>query len=348
VKHILLVGAGHAHTVLLRELVRKPLYGARVMLVSPSSKQLYSGMLPGVVAGHYRRHQAEIDVARLAEAAYAEFIEGEVAALDARARRARLEDGREVAYDVASLNAGSRVDTSVPGAAEHALPVKPFERFVRELQLAPRIAVGGGGAAGAELAMALRHRGCAVTLYSDKSGFQPPFERRITAALRSRGVDYRPGMAITSLEPGPLVVSGAARQSFDLVLWATGALALPWLAQSGLQTDGRGFVLVDPTLRSVSHPEVFAVGDCATVEGARHPKSGLYSVRHGEVLAVNLRNLLEGKALRPYRPQKRALVLLSCGGRYAIASRGGWTAEGWWVWRWKDGIDRRWVRSLSI
>jgi selenide,water dikinase len=155
-------------------------------------------------------------------------------------------------------------------------------------------------------------------------------------------------MPITALEPGPLVVSGTARQSFDLVVWTTGPVALRWLARSGLQTDGHGFVLVDPTLRSVSHPEVFAVGDCATVEGAPHPKSGLYSVRHGEVLAVNLRNLLEGKALRPYRPQKRALVLLSCGGRYAIASRGGWTAEGWWVWRWKDGIDRRWVRSLSI
>jgi selenide, water dikinase len=348
VKHILLVGAGHAHTVLLKAMVRRPLYGARVTLVSPSAKQLYSGMLPGVVAGHYRRHQAEIDVARLAEAAYAEFVEGEVAALDARARKATLADGRETSYDIVSLNAGSRVDTSVPGAAEHALPVKPFERFVRELQLVPRVAVGGGGAAGAELAMALRHRGCAVTLYSEKSPFEGKFEDRIVAALRSRGVDYRPGMPVTALEPGPLVVAGAARQSFDLVLWSTGAVALPWLAQSGLHTDGRGFVLVDPTLRSVSHPDVFAAGDCATVETARHPKSGLYSVRHGGMLVRNLRNLLDEKALKPYRPQKRGLVLLSCGGRYAIASRGGWTAEGWWAWRWKDWIDRRWVRSLSI
>ena len=347
-RHILLVGAGHAHTVLLKRLVAKPLYGARLTLVSPAAKQFYSGMLPGVVAGHYRRHQAEIDVARLAEAAYTEFVEGEVTALDPRARKATLADGREIAYDLVSLNAGSRVDTSVPGAAEHALPVKPFERFVRELQLAPRIAVGGGGAAGAELAMALRHRGCAVTLYSEKSPFEGKLEERIVAALRSRGVDYRPGMAITSREPAPLVVSRTARQSFDLVLWTTGAVALPWLAQSGLHTDGRGFVLVDPTLRSVSHPEVFALGDCATVEGARHPKSGLFSVRHGEMLALNLRNLSDERALKRYRPQKRGLVLLSCGGRYAIAGRGRWTAEGWWVWRWKDWIDRRWVRSLSI
>lgn len=196
--------------------------------------------------------------------------------------------------------------------------------------------------------MALRHRGSAVTLYSEKSGFEPNFDRRITAALRSRGVDYRPGMPITALEPGPVVVSGTARQSFDLVIWTTGPAALRWLSQSGLQTDGQGFVLVDPTLRSVSHPEVFAVGDCATVEDAPHRKSGLYSVRHGETLAINLHHLIDGKPLKVYRPQKRGLVLLSCGDRTAIANRGRWTAEGWWVWRWKDWIDRRWVKSLSI
>jgi selenide,water dikinase len=348
VKQILLVGAGHAHAVVLRGLAGKPAYGARVTLVSPAAKQLYSGMLPGVVAGHYRRHQAEIDVGRLAEAAYVEFVEGEVAALDARRRVATLADGREIAYDVASLNAGSRPEISVPGAAEHALPVKPFDRFVRELRLAPRIAIGGGGAAGAELAMALRHRGCAVTLYSESSAFDDGLERRVTGALRSRGVDFRPGHAITAIEPGPVVVSGPARQDFDLVIWATGAAPLPWLARTGMHTDGRGFLLVDPTLRSVSHPEVFVAGDCATVEGARHPKSGLYSVRHGEVLAVNLRKSIVGEPLKAYRPQKRGLVLLSCGGRRAIAARGGWSAEGWWVWRWKDWIDRRWVKSLAV
>jgi selenide,water dikinase len=348
VKRILLVGAGHAHTVALRSFAGRALYGGRVALVTPSEKQLYSGMLPGVVAGLYRRHQAEIDVARLAEAAYAEFIPGTVAALDPARRVARLADGAELSYDVVSLNVGSMVDTSVSGAAQHALRVKPFDQFVRDVRFLPRIAVAGGGAAGAELAMAFRHRGCAVTLFSERNAFSGQMEKRVVAALRSRGVDFRPGRAVTSVQGGPVVVSDTAHQEFDQVIWTTGAVALPWLRQSGVETDARGFVLVDATLRSVSHPGVFAAGDCASVRGAPHPKSGLYSVRHGEVLADNLRRLVEEKPLKVFTPQPRGLMILSCGEPYAIASRGGWSAEGRWVWRWKDWIDRRWVRSLTV
>jgi selenide,water dikinase len=93
---------------------------------------------------------------------------------------------------------------------------------------------------------------------------------------------------------------------------------------------------------------VFALGDCASLRGAAHPRSGLYSVRHGEALAANLRRLFGEEPLRPYRPQKHGLVLLSCGNRYALAGRGGWSAEGRWVWHCKDWIDRRWVRSLAV
>ena len=51
-KRVLLIGAGHAHLVVLRSLAQKPLYGARITLVSPFARQVYSGMLPGILAGH--------------------------------------------------------------------------------------------------------------------------------------------------------------------------------------------------------------------------------------------------------------------------------------------------------
>src|SRR2546430_353564 len=79
----------------------------------------------------------------------------------------------------------------------HALAVKPFERFIDLLKIPDRVAIAGGGAAGAELAMALRYAGSAVTLYSEQSGFPPALEKRVTSALRRAGVDFRPGMPIT-------------------------------------------------------------------------------------------------------------------------------------------------------
>jgi pyridine nucleotide-disulfide oxidoreductase family protein len=346
VKRILLVGAGHAHLAVLRALKKEPLHGARFMLVTPRAKQIYSGMLPGIIAGHYRRHEAEIDVARLAEAAYAEFVEGSASGVDAASRIVTLEDGTLLEYDLVSLNVGSLVDPAVPGA-EHALAAKPFEDFFEKLRITRlnRVAIAGAGAAGAELAMALRHRGAAVTLYSEKPTLEPA---RAEARLRGMGVDLRPGMAVTAIEPGPLVIAGTTRQEFDVVILTTGAAPQPWLRSSGLQCDERGFVLVHDTLQSLSHPEVFAAGDCASLQSGAVPRSGVYALRQGQALADSFRRLVQGQAAAAYRPQRKALLLLSCGARYAIAQRGGWTAEGRWVWWWKDAIDRRWIRSLAV
>ena len=340
-KRLLLIGAGHGHLVALRSLAHKPLYGARITLVTPHQRQVYSGMLPGILAGHYRRPEAEIDIAALAERGYVEVEYATVERLDVEKRLAHLHDGRSLAYDLASLNCGSMIDASVRGA-EHALCVKPFDEFLARLRIAERAAVVGAGVAGAEIAMALRHRGALVTLYSDRPSLAP----RIVKQLRRRKVDYRPGMPVTAIEQGPVVIAGTARQDFELVVLATGAAPLPWLRESGLDTDPQGFVLVHSTLQSISHPEVFALGDCATLRDAPHPRSGVYAVRHGEALIENLRRLLAGAALAPYAPQPKALALISCGARYAIATRGAWSAQGRWIWWWKDRIDRRWLRSF--
>ena len=165
----------------------------------------------------------------------------------------------------------------------------------------------------------------------------------LAKVLRRRKVDYRRGMRADAVEPGPVVVSGAARQAFDLVLWAAGAEAPPLLGGSGLALDERGFLRVDETLRSVSHPEVFAAGDCAATPEA---KSGVHAVRQGGVLADNLRCLVRGLRPQPYVPRDKALLILTCGARYAIAMRGDWSAQGRWVWWWKNWIDRRWLKEL--
>jgi selenide,water dikinase len=184
-------------------------------------------------------------------------------------------------------------------------------------------------------------------LYSGQPTLSAPLAQRAVAAMRRAGVDFRPGMPVTAIERGPLVIAGTSHQEFDLVLLATGAAPLPWLRGSGLATDERGFVLVDGTLRSTSHPEVFASGDCATLRDGPEPKSGVFSVRQGETLAENLRRIATRDALKPYERHAAALQIMSCGTKYAIAERGNWTAEGAWVWRWKDWIDRRWMREFS-
>ena len=344
----MLAGAGHAHLALLAALKEEPLRGLRITLVAPLARQIYSAMLPGVIAGHYRREEAEIDVAALAERAFVEFRAGAIVRFDPARRAVTLQDGAELSYDLASFNVGSRVEAGFPGEG-YATTVKPFEALLERLQQAAfrRVAIVGGGAGGAEIAMALAYRGAAVTLYSEHPMRPPALATRVARVLRANRVDFRPGMPVSAIEPGPVVLAGSSRQEFDLVLLATGAVPLPWLKSCGLERDARGFVLVRETLQSTSHPEVFAAGDCASLRGAELPKSGVYAVRQGEALARTFRSLAPGGPPVAYRPQRRALLLLSCGRRYAVAQWGAWSAQGAWVWRWKNRIDRAWLRRLT-
>lgn len=340
-KRLLLLGAGHAHALVLEDLARKPApSGASIALVCPGARQLYSGMVPGYLAGRYRIEDLTVDFAALASRAGVELVLGAVAALDANRSRIRLEDGRELAFDVASLNVGSLTDCSLPGA-EHAIPVKPLRGFLERISKLEgrKLAVVGGGLAGAEIAMALAEAGFGVALYFDR-----PLDPALAEALRRSRVEARIGDPVAEIRPGGEVLTGSTRAGFDAVVLATGAAAVPWLRTSGLGVDDAGFVAVDETLRSASHPGIFAVGDCATLGGAALPRSGVQSVRQGPVLARNLRaSLGESRRIERYSARRRSLMLVLCGDRRALAMWGAMRMRGRLPWRLKDFIDRRWI-----
>jgi selenide,water dikinase len=361
---ILLAGGGHAHVEVLRRFGAERAAGVDLVLVSPDRLTAYSGMLPGLVAGHYTTGESHIDLEPLAAYARARFLRARVAALDPDGR-ATLDDGSIVAFDLASLDVGSTPDLRMPGAAAHAIGVKPVDRFlaawtrVREDAAnggIRRIAVVGGGAGGVEVLLAMRYRLGAdlgerapvFALVSDRSNLPPAANRRLLAALQHAGIEIHLGRRAVAFEAGAVLLENGARVEADRVFCATPATAAPWLAASGLAVDARGFVLVDDRLRSTSHPHVFAAGDCATQAGHTYPRSGVYAVRQGPPLAANLRAAATGTALVSHRPQRRALALLSTGDTHAIAVWGGWSIAGDWVWRWKDRIDRRFVERYRV
>ncbi len=364
-KRLLLAGGGHAHVHVLAALARQPLPGVEVMLVTPFERQMYSGMLPGWVAGHYAEDQIVIPLPALAQAAGVTLVKGSLAALDAAARRIALADGRVLDYDQLSLDTGPVMDrAAIPGAREHALFLRPVEHFVRlfdallarALAQPLDLAVVGAGAGGVEMALALawrlRSEGAAtrVSLVAGSQGpladFPNRVRRPVLRALQRLRVTLLPH-ACATIDAGHLTLSNGTRVACDVPLLALGTSAPPWLQGCGLALDERGFVATGPCLQSTSHPEVFAAGDVATRVDAPHPKSGVYAVRAGPPLALNLRRALAGEPLQPYRPQQRTLVLLSTGPQYAVASWGPLAVAGRWVWRWKDRIDRDFVQRYG-
>jgi pyridine nucleotide-disulfide oxidoreductase family protein len=358
-KQLVLAGGGHAHVQVLAALAAQPLPGVEVTLVTPQPTQWYSGMVPGVVAGRYTPEEAQIDLAALARRAGVRLVLDAVSALRAEARQLQLAGGGDLAYDALSLDTGGELSrTLIDGAREQALFVRPLPAFV---QLWPRlqslaaqrpglqVVVIGGGAAGFELSLAMRRALVAparVTLVAGNAGLLPGFSRglrhRALAALKAHAITVIADDAV-EIEPGQLRLSGGSRLPCDAPVVALGVQAPSWVAGSGLRLAPDGFIATGATLRSVSHPDVFAVGDVATRVDASHPRSGVYAVRAGPVLTANLRAWAAGQTLRPYRPQRFALALLSCADGTALASWGPLSAHGAWVWRWKDRIDRAFV-----
>jgi selenide,water dikinase len=171
--------------------------------------------------------------------------------------------------------------------------------------------------------------------------------RRFREICRQRGIQVFSGARVDRVEEGALHLETGERIALDEILWTTQAVPAPWLRDTGLALDARGFVQVTPALRSVSHPEVFAAGDVASVDGYALPKSGVYAVREGPPLARNIRRILSGADPVAYKPQRQALYLVTTGERAAIGSRNGLTFAGPWVWRLKDWIDRRFMRKFN-
>jgi selenide,water dikinase len=361
VKRLVLAGPGHAHLFVLEGLARAPLPGVEVVLVSKGTRQLYSGMVPGYLAGQYAREALEFDLEGLARAAGARLEPGGVEALDADQRQVRLGSGQVLAYDVASFDIGSLpAGDDVPGVREHAVSLKPLEHALARLDEALHapgpLLVVGGGAAGVELALCLQARtGRPMTLL--ERGARVPrggarvAEQRVRGLLAHRGVTLRVDSAVTSLSAGVARLESGEALPFGTCVWATGARAPTLFAPSGAAVDARGYLAVRDTLRSPSHPELFAGGDCAGfLSGQTVPKAGVYSVRQGPVLLGNLRAVLSGaaeEALRPYRAQQGFLSLLNAGDGTAVAVWKGLALHGRAAWRLKDAIDRRFMARFQ-
>lgn len=367
-KDLVLVGGGHSHAIALRMLAMRPVTGLRVTLVSPASHTPYSGMLPGMVAGHYRFEDAHIDLSRLCQWADVRFVAGQITGLDPLHRRLRLRDRPAIDYDLVSLDIGSQPELdSVPGAANYAVPVKPVADLWRRWQalrerlahrgseFSTRIAVVGGGAGSVELALAMAHRlrrqSVEITLYCGAPQILPGYNERarraVMEALSKKTVAVSLNARVAAVEQGVLHLPNGVRADFDELFWCTGALAAPWIAASGLPVDEKGFLRVHDTLQSIADNTVFAAGDIATQINHPRPKAGVYAVRQAPVLAHNLRAAVLDKPLRTHRPQQRFLSLLSLGGKSATADKGSVSVTGAWVWHWKDRIDRKFMAHFD-
>lgn len=379
VKKLLLVGAGHAHIGLLRRLCVTPLAKSDITLITEQPQSIYSGMLPGWMAGHYTLDDIRINIAVLCKQAGVHLIQQPIVKVDAKSQRVMTTDDRHYSYDVLSLNTGADTDMRWLDNAEtnsadtnnaetnSVIAIRPLHNFVNQwsqvLATAQRsecyrLAIVGAGAAAIELVMAAQvalqrinsnHQVSLICGTALLSGFDVRFRKRVIRQLERLNIKVIYERA-TAYQNGKLITETMSSQqsfSIDTVIAATGVTGAAWTASTDIATVDRGFIAVNAVQQSVSHPNVFAVGDVATRVDNNIAHSGVHAVYGGAVEADNLLTFMidQNKPLQRYQPRRRTLYLLSCGDKYAIASWGKYSWQGRWVWYLKRYIDQRFIES---
>ena len=363
---LLLIGGGHAHLGVLSLLAKRHRSGIDVTLVSEHVAQVYTGMLPGHLAGHYTLEECSIPLDPVAEAARADFVRARIVGSDLEQRVALSDRGGVLPFDFVSIDIGPAPELKAIPGLEHALPIRPADQLLavwRALEtrfagtpLPQVLAVVGGGPAGTEVIAALAWRARQAklqlkpSLITGNAGLLPGFPRAVRRLMQRRLTDL--GVRVIeadaeSIRPNAVTIRGAGEFHADVIVASLGAAAAEWPRESGLKVDPRGFIAVNRHLQSLSHPFVFAAGDCATMVERPFPKSGVYAVRSGATLGENLLRVMTRRRLLRYRPQRRALYLLSAGGQDAVGAWGPVVFDGAWVWRWKDRIDRKFVAQYN-
>ncbi len=377
-RDLVLVGGGHSHVGVLRMFAMKPEPGVRITVICTDIDTPYSGMLPGYISGHYSFDEVHIDLGRLCAFAGARLYHDAVVGIDRKNQKVICQNRPPVAYDLLSINIGSTPQVQhIEGAPTLAVPVKPIAQFnQRWLALLDKarqwpshrgrmtIAVVGGGAGGVELLLSmqyrLRHELKALGRSPEDLKFvlltsgdtilpthNPGVRARFVKVLQERNVEVHTHAEVVQVSPGCLHTRDGRTFDADETMWVTQAGGPVWLQSTGLALDDKGFILVHPQLQCLNDPLVFAAGDIASLVERPLEKAGVFAVRMAKPLAENLRRSLRGQKLLAYHPQRHWLALISTGNRYAVASRGPWGFGGDWVWRWKDRIDRQFMRRFT-
>ncbi|WP_414621077.1 selenide, water dikinase SelD [Calothrix sp. CCY 0018] len=374
-KDLVLIGGGHSHAIVLKMFGMKPLPGIRITLITANSNTPYSGMLPGHIAGFYTHDECHIDLRKLASFAQAQLYIDKVNDIDLENNRVICANRPDVGFDLLSIDIGSTPATiSVPGATKYAIPAKPvgkllhhwdelLEKILYNPQKAVKIGIVGGGAGGVELALSMQgnlqqyNLNLDIHLFGRDNRLMPDSNPLLGNLLRriliERGIILHLGETVCKVARGEdiekyiVICESGKTVECNYIFWVTQASAPKWLESTGITTDERGFILVNDYLQSLSHPQVFAAGDIATMKNHPRAKAGVFAVRQGKPLFENLRRSLLGKNLKKYVPQKDYLSLIGTGNGSAIATRGSLTLPpSKLLWHWKDYIDRKFMSKF--
>ena len=367
-KHLVLIGGGHAHMMLLANLAEFVAKGIAVTVIQPSVYHYYSGMGAGMLGGTYTADEIRFQTRAMVEKQGGGFILDRAAEIDPANREVVLEQaGQRVAYDVLSCNAGSQVPDrglSLPESGD-IFPVKPIEGLARARALiiargksrSLHVTIVGGGPSAMEIAGNVHQLACrenllppTITVVAGHAVLThaPERVRRLTErSLERRGISILTNTRVRQVEPGSLLLDSGESLAADITFLAVGVRPSPIFARSGLPVGPDGGLRVNRYLQSVTEPNIFGGGDCIYFEPCPLDKVGVYAVRQNPVLVHNVMAAFAGTPLQEFHPGGKYLLIYNLGDGYGVFNKWSLAFGGRLPFRIKDYIDRRFMHTFQ-
>lgn len=366
-KHLVIVGGGHAHMLLLENIASIVAKGHRVTVVGPSDYHFYSGMGPGMLGGTYTPEDIRFATADVVRNQGGGFVRDRVVAVDPERRSVVTEGGETLAYDVISFNAGSYVPMhSVAGDGDNIYAVKPIEKLMeageklahlfRERRV--RIAIVGGGPSSAEvagnvwqLAKKVNRHMPGIQVFAGRkfmSRFPQSIRKRIISILEGRGVEIVEKGYAQRVETGSITLDSGDSFTTDFIFMALGVKPSSLFENSGLPLGPDKGILVNRYLQSTKYPEVFGGGDCIYFQDKPLDKVGVYAVRQNPILVHNIMAALGGDdPMKAFEPGPDYLLIFNLGGGQGVLKKKGVVFGGKIAFMIKDYIDRKFMHRFQ-
>ncbi|MCF6467797.1 oxidoreductase [Nonomuraea sp. MG754425] len=188
-------------------------------------------------------------------------------------------DGEELAYDTLVYALGSGWNTQdVPGTTEHAYEIasRPGALRLRErlagLGAGQTVTVVGGGLTGVEAASEIAEARPDLTVAIAAGGefgdwLSPKGRRHLRKVFTGLGITVHEKATVTGVEADRVTLADGRTVPSAVTLWSAGFAVHPIASASDLEVGATGQIVVDGTMRSVSHPDVYAIGDAALAMG---------------------------------------------------------------------------------
>ena len=366
---LVLIGGGHSHISVLKYFGMNPIPGLRISLINKNISSPYSGMLPGYISGTYLQNEVEINLPNLCQFSNSRLIVDEIIQLNTVDMSIVLKNRPPIYFDTVSINTGGEPDLKlISGAIKNAIPIKPISNLINQLDKIKlkisnldniNISIIGAGAGGIEIALSIKNlianyhkkKKCNISLVSRSKNIiknhNKTTQMSVLNILEKENINLIIGDPVINIQKDFIKTKSGLKIKSDISILVSSVNPPKWLTSSGLNLFKDGFIAVNRFLQSTNINNAFASGDVASIIEQQLPKSGVYAVRQGPVLANNLHNHILRKPLRSFKGQKHYLSLIGNGKDYAIASWWVFSLKGKWVWKLKSYIDKSFIKKFN-